>query len=56
MGNFERAVRQMLDDEQVCPHCGARDLPAPAKRTLEHEQDGSLTCAQCGTNFAPKEK
>jgi len=48
---FRDAVRQLLDSELRCPKCGAMNLPPPARPTLEREQDGSLTCAQCGTNF-----
>jgi transcription elongation factor Elf1 len=55
MGNFDDAIREMLDAERVCPKCGARNKPR-AKLTLEHEQDGSLTCSQCGTNFQPKKE
>jgi DNA-directed RNA polymerase subunit RPC12/RpoP len=55
MGNFDDAIREMLDADRVCPKCSARNKPR-AKLTLEHEQNGSITCAVCSHNWFPKEK
>lgn len=44
---------QSATADLTCPKCGAMNLPAAlaAKPTLEQEQDGSYTCATCGTGF-----
>jgi DNA-directed RNA polymerase subunit RPC12/RpoP len=47
MGPFDDARRYFADLEVTCPHCGARDLPTPAKPTIEREPDGSYSCTTC---------
>lgn len=48
---YREAVKRMFAYEfLVCPKCGEADVPT-AKPTLEREQNGSLTCCNCGTNF-----
>ena len=54
MGEFDRAVRALLEAELRCPHCGEMNVPK-ATPILEPEQDGSYTCRTCSTNFRPKE-
>lgn len=50
---FREAVKQMFAIElRVCPKCGDMDKPR-AKPTLERQQNGSLLCLTCFTNFYP---
>lgn len=52
MSNFREAAKLVASDVR-CPKCQSIDLPAPAKPTLEREQNGSFTCCSCGCNFTP---
>lgn len=45
----------MNEDRLACPACGAQNKPAPAKPTLEPEQNGTLTCTICSHNFRRQE-
>lgn len=47
------AWQDAVDTLPTCPKCGEQDLPLPAAPTLERQQNGSLTCNTCATNFRP---
>lgn len=53
---YRAAVKRMMAYEfLICPKCGETDVPN-AKATLEREQNGSLTCRNCGQNFYPPQE
>ena len=56
MGEFDRAVRQLLDSELRCPACGAINLQPPASPTLERQQDGSVFCTSCSHSWKPQKE
>jgi DNA-directed RNA polymerase subunit RPC12/RpoP len=43
---FNDAVRQMIVDALVCPHCGERNRPG-TKAQIELTEDGHVVCATC---------
>jgi rubredoxin len=54
VSEFVGVVRQLLDDERVCPRCKERNVPG-AKPTITREQDGSFSCSNCGHGWIHKE-
>lgn len=53
MGEFDRAVKQLLEQEVVCPQCGERNVDQKRPITVER---GQADCATCGHGWAVKQE
>ena len=47
---WSQVVKARWAHEVVCPKCGSLNLPG-RKPTIELEDDGTASCAQCGHDW-----
>jgi transcription elongation factor Elf1 len=52
---YSEAVRQLLESELECPHCGAYNVPgSEAGRHIELDEYGLAVCRCCGGDWRPE--
>ncbi len=50
---YSEAVRQLLESELQCPHCGAENVPGKGGKHIELDAYGLAFCQVCGGDWRP---
>jgi transcription elongation factor Elf1 len=51
---YSEAVRQLLESELRCPHCGAENVAGKSGKHIEVQPDGLAVCNSCLGDWRPE--
>lgn len=51
---FSEAVRQLIEADLRCIHCGAENVPGRGGKHIQIDEYGLAVCTVCGRDFKPE--
>lgn len=55
MSNFSEAVRQMLEEDAICPNCGEQNVRGQ-KSLITVDEQYRASCDRCGRSFVAERR